>query len=142
LQLLLLRRTATVVTAVAFTAATTAAASTDTAGERVHATGRLVAVTLRDFAIVMPAKLPPGPRTFVLHNQGSFPHNFTTIYGPVRFHSPAVAPGRTLRLAVTLVPGAYVVACTLLNGGHLAQGMLTLFTIGSRAHGSSHWHYP
>ncbi len=103
---------------------------------------RSVTVTLREFAIVLPAKLRPGPTTFVLHNRGRFPHNFTTIYGPVRFHSPTVAPGGTTRLSVDLVPGVYVVACTLLNGGHLAEGMLTEFTIGSRAHGSGHWHYP
>jgi hypothetical protein len=130
-----------VVAAVALAAATTAAASADTTSGRVTP-GRLVVVTLRDFAIVLPTRLPPGQTTFVLRNQGSFPHNFTAIYGHVRFHSPTVAPGTTVRLSVNLVPGAYLVACTLLNGGHLAEGMLTLFTIGSRAHGSSHWHYP
>ena len=112
------------------------------AGPRALDSSRTVAVTLREFAIVLPAKLRPGPTSFVLHNRGRFPHNFTTIYGPVRFHSPTVPPGGTTRLSVDLVPGAYVVACTLLNGGHLAEGMLTEFTIGSRAHGSGHWHYP
>ena len=103
---------------------------------------RSVTVTLREFAIILPAKLRPGSTTFVLQNRGRFPHNFTAIYGPVRFHSPTVPPGGTTRLTVDLVPGAYVAACTLLNGGHLAEGMLTEFTIGSRAHGSGHWHYP
>jgi uncharacterized cupredoxin-like copper-binding protein len=60
----------------------------------------------------------------------------------VRFHSRTVAPGATMRLTVRLVPGAYLVACTILNGGHLAEGMLARFTIGSRAHGSGIWHYP
>jgi hypothetical protein len=83
-----------------------------------------------------------GPTTFVIHNRGRFPHNFTAVYGPVCFHSGTVLPGATKRLALTLVPGAHVAACTVLNGGHLARGMLTLFTIGSRAHGSAHWHYP
>jgi hypothetical protein len=40
------------------------------------------------------------------------------------------------------VPGVYVIACTVLNGGHLAQGMIARFTIGTRAHGSATWHYP
>ena len=90
----------------------------------------------------MPARLRPGPTRFVIHDRGRFPHNFTAIYGPVRFHSGTVTPGSTVRVTATLVPGAYVVACTILDGGHLARGMLTLFTVGSRAHGSSHWHYP
>lgn len=101
-----------------------------------------VAVSLREFAITMPTKLRPGATTFVIHNRGRFPHNFTVIYGPAGFRSGTVPPGSTVRLVATLVPGVYVVACTILHGGHLARGMLTLFTIGSRAHGSSHWHYP
>lgn len=101
-----------------------------------------MAVTLREYAIVMPAKLRPGETTFVLRNRGRFPHNFTAIYGPVRFHSRDIAPGRTVRLKVALVPGAYMVACTVLDGGHLARGMFALFTIGSRRHGSAVWRYP
>ncbi len=101
-----------------------------------------IRVRLTEYAIVMPAKLRPGRTTFVLENGGRFPHNFTAIYGPVLFHSPDVQPGRTARLTVTLVPGAYMVACTILNGGHLAQGMFALFTIGARSHGSGTWHYP
>lgn len=103
---------------------------------------RTVTVTLREYAIVMPAKLRPGKTTFVLRNRGRFPHNFTALYGPVRFHSPDVAPGQTVSLTSVLVPGAYIVGCTVLNGGHLARGMFALFTIGSRAHGSAVWRYP
>ena len=99
-------------------------------------------MTLQEYAILMPAKLRPGRTTFLLHNRGRFPHNFTAIYGPTRFHSREVAPGRTAQLTANLKPGAYLVACTVLNGGHLAQGMFTLFTIGTRQHGSATWHYP
>ena len=106
------------------------------------APARTVSVTLREYAIVMPATLRPGRTTFVLHNKGRFPHNLTALFGPVRFRSGDVAPGRTVRLTVSLVPGAYLVGCTVLHGGHLAQGMFTLFTIGSRRHGSGVWHYP
>jgi hypothetical protein len=123
-------------------AAAGGAAPGSAARQRIRAGTQLVSVTLREYAIVLPRRLRPGRTTFVLHNRGRFPHNFTTLFGPVRFHSPTVLPGATRRLTVTLVPGAYVVACTLLNGGHLAMGMLTLFTIGSRAHGSGVWHYP
>ncbi|MHB8470124.1 MAG: multicopper oxidase domain-containing protein [Gaiellaceae bacterium] len=118
------------------------ATATHSSALAARAAGRPVAVTLREFAIVLPARLRPGPTTFVLHNRGRFPHNFTALYGPSRFHSGTVPPGATRRLAVTLAPGEYLVACTILNGGHLAQGMLAQFTIGSRTHGSGHWHYP
>lgn len=101
-----------------------------------------VPVTLREYAIVLPRQLRPGPTTFVVRNRGRFPHDFTAIYGPVRFASREVPPGGALRLRVSLVPGAYMVACTVLDGGHLAQGMFALFTIGSRRHGSAVWHYP
>lgn len=104
--------------------------------------GQAVAVSLREFAISMPAMLRPGPTTFVIHNRGRFPHNFTAIYGPVRFHSGTVLPGETKRMTAALVPCAYVIACTILDGGHLARGMLTLFKIGSRAHSGANWHYP
>jgi plastocyanin len=102
----------------------------------------LVTVTLREYAIAMSAELRPGRTTFLLHNRGRFPHNFTAIYGPTRFHSRDVPPGGTVRFTTVLVPGAYMVACTVLAGGHLAQGMFALFTIGTRAHGSAAWHYP
>lgn len=106
------------------------------------APARTVPVALREYAIVMPARLRPGRTTFVLHNQGRFPHNVTALFGPVRFRSGDVPPGHTVRLTVSLVPGAYLVGCTVLHGGHLAQGMFTLFTIGSRRHGSAVWRYP
>ena len=122
-------------------AAALVAAATATA-TAASSTGRPVNVTLREYAIVLPVHLRPGPTTFVLHNRGRFPHNFTALYGPVHFHSRTVAPGATARLTVRLVPGEYLVACTVLNGGHLAEGMLAQFTIGSRAHGSGSWHYP
>jgi hypothetical protein len=101
-----------------------------------------VAVTLREYEILLPPKLRPGSTIFVLRNRGRFPHDFTVLYGPTRFNSSEIPPGATRRLRATLVPGAYLVACTVLNGGHLAQGMYTVFTVGSRAHGSAHWHYP
>lgn len=104
--------------------------------------GRPVDVTLQEYAIVMPPALRPGLTTFVVRNEGKFPHNFTALFGPVRFRSGTVLPGHTSRITVKLVPGAYLVACTILNGGHLAQGMYTRFTIGTRAHGSGLWHYP
>lgn len=103
---------------------------------------QVVQVTLREYSIALPVKLRPGATTFVIHNRGRFPHNVTAIYGPGRFHSGTVLPGKVKRMKATLVPGAYLVACTILDGGHLARGMFAIFTIGSRAHGSAHWHYP
>jgi hypothetical protein len=103
---------------------------------------QVVQVTLREYSITLPGKLRPGATTFVIRNRGRFPHNFTGIYGPVRFESGTVLPGAVKRIRATLVPGAYLVACTILDGGHLARGMFAVFTIGTRAHGSAHWHYP
>jgi hypothetical protein len=119
-----------------------AAASANARTERAPANTQVVRVTLQEYAILMPGKLRPGRTTFLLRNRGRFPHNFTVLYGPTRFHSRDVLPGTTAALTVTLKPGAYLVACTVLNGGHLAQGMFTLFTIGTREHGSATWHYP
>jgi len=123
-------------------AALAAVGAAPTAAAAQPQSGRVVRVTLREYTILLPARLRPGKTTFLLHNRGRFPHNFTALYGPVRFHSRDVAPGQTARLTVSLVPGAYLVGCTVLNGGHLAQGMFALFTIGSRPHGSAVWHYP
>ena len=131
-------RARTALAAVTLAAAAVAAPS----AARSHTTTQVVRVTLKEYAILMPAKLRPGRTIFVLHNGGRFPHNFTALYGPTRFHSRDVTPGTTVRLTATLKPGAYLVGCTILNGGHLARGMFTLFTIGSRAHGSGKWHYP
>lgn len=122
--------------------AVVAAAIADASAAGTHTATQVVRVTLKEYAILMPATLRPGRTTFVLHNGGRFPHNFTALYGPTRFRSGTVGPGTTVRLTATLKPGAYLVGCTILNGGHLAQGMFTLFTIGSRAHGSGKWHYP
>jgi hypothetical protein len=119
-----------------------ATASANARTERAPASTQVVRVTLQEYAILMPAKLRPGPTTFLLHNRGRFPHNFTVLFGPTRFHSRDVLPGTTASLRVALRPGAYLVACTVLNGGHLARGMFTLFTIGTRQHGSATWHYP
>ncbi len=116
------------------------AGATPAAGER--GAPQLVRVTLREYTIGVPARLKPGPTTFVIRNVGRYPHNFTAIFGPIRFASATVGPGQTTRLEVKLVPGAYVAACTVLDGGHIAKGMIRVFTIGSRAPGSGVWQYP
>ena len=112
-----------------------------TTGSRRSATQR-VTVTLEEFKIILPAKLKPGRTMFLISNRGRYPHDLVAIWGPVRFASPTLAPGGKITLTVTLVPGVYVVACTVLAGGHIARGMLGLFTIGSRSPGSPIWHYP
>lgn len=101
-----------------------------------------VAVTLKEFTIGVPLKLKPGWTTFLIRNRGQYPHNFVAIWGPVRFAGKTIGPGETTRLTVDLVPGAYVAACTVLDGGHIARGMVRIFTIGSRSPGSASWHYP
>ena len=121
--------------------ALTAAPLGHTTGSRRSATQQ-VTVTLEEFKIILPVKLKPGRTTFRISNRGHYPHDFVAIWGPGRFTSPTLAPGGRTTLTVTLVPGVYVVACTVLAGGHIAHGMLGLFTIGSRSPGSPIWHYP
>ena len=69
-----------------------------------------MAVTLREYAIVMPAKLKPGRTTFVLRNRGVFPHNFTAIYGPVTQWS-------TSRIDLTWHSGQWLVTGVRSHGG-------------------------
>ena len=47
-----------------------------------------VSVTLSEFKIKgVPAKLKPGAVTFNVKNAGKFPHDFTVLYGPVKWKS-------------------------------------------------------
>ena len=92
-----------------------------------------VPVTLKEFKIVMPAKLQPGPTTFVLKNTGKFPHDMVVAYHAQgsQFGSPTVQPGKTVKFTTTLKPGAYLVVCMMNNGFHESQGMIARFTVGT-----------
>jgi uncharacterized cupredoxin-like copper-binding protein len=101
-----------------------------------------VPVTLKEFKIVLPATLKPGPTTFVLKNTGKFDHDMVVAYHAQgsAFHSPTVKPGQTVRFSTTLRPGAYVVVCMMNNGFHAAQGMIARFSVGSFDFKTGKWH--
>jgi plastocyanin len=82
----------------------------------------MVEVHVKEYAIQMPETLPPGPTTFVIHNDGAKKHSFK-IEGPgiEEIITTPVAPLETANLTVTLKPGDYKVYCPI--GSHEAKGM-------------------
>jgi plastocyanin len=99
-----------------------------------------VTVTLNEFHIKgVPAKLKPGATTFKVKNAGKFPHNLGTIFGPAHFKSATLKPGSTQAVTVTLVPGAYIVICTVGGGFHASQGMIAHFSVGTFDFATGKW---
>jgi uncharacterized cupredoxin-like copper-binding protein len=96
------------------------------ADEKAPAPAGAVEVHLTEYAIQMPATLPAGPTTFVLHNDGIKKHAFR-IEGPgiEQTQSEILDAHSTVNLQVTLQPGEYKIVCPI--GSHSAKGMsLTL----------------
>lgn len=87
-----------------------------------------VEVRLTEYAIDMPHTLPPGPTTFVLHNEGHKSHSFK-LEGPgIADMTPVIVkPNRTGTAEVTLQPGEYKVWCPI--GSHSAKGMTMTLTV-------------
>jgi hypothetical protein len=87
-----------------------------------------VEVHLTEYAIQMPATLPAGPTTFVLHNDGLKKHAFR-IEGPgiEQTQSEILDAHSTANLQVTLQPGEYKVVCPI--GSHSAKGMSLTLTV-------------
>jgi plastocyanin len=81
-----------------------------------------VEVRLSEYVIEMPHTLPPGPTTFLVHNDGSKSHSFK-IQGPGIDSTleAIVRPHASGSLQVTLQPGDYTVYCPI--GSHSAKGM-------------------
>jgi uncharacterized cupredoxin-like copper-binding protein len=93
---------------------------------------KTVSVSLSEFKIKgVPAKLPTGAVTFNVKNTGKFPHDFVTIFGPVRWKTAMLQPGSSATVSATLKPGAYIIVCNVGAGFHASQGMITRFTVGS-----------
>jgi plastocyanin len=86
------------------------------------AAGAPVEVSLREFAIDMPASLPAGPTIFTVTNVGTIEHSFEIegkgIEQELEHH---LKPGETMTLQVDLEPGTYEVYCPV--DGHKEQGM-------------------
>jgi uncharacterized cupredoxin-like copper-binding protein len=91
-----------------------------------------VSVSLSEFKIKgVPAKLKPGAVTFKVNNKGKFPHDFVTIYGPARWKTAMLQPGKSASVHATLKPGAYIIVCNVGAGYHASQGMIAKFTVGT-----------
>lgn len=92
-----------------------------------------VEVTLRDFAIELPASLRPGPTTFRVVNAGPSTHNFA-ILGPegetavveAQLPEPLESNG-TATLSADLKPGQYRAWCPVKD--HADHGMTRKFVV-------------
>jgi|SRR3954447_5126496 plastocyanin len=98
-----------------------------------------VSVRLSEFNIGMPTRLKAGQTTIKFWNAGSFGHNFTIVAGPDTFGSKTFTKNQTGTLARNLKPGAYLAVCTVRNGGHMRDGMVVSFTVGTQNAQTGEW---
>jgi uncharacterized cupredoxin-like copper-binding protein len=105
------------------------------AGAAVGATtGRSIAakttvqVTVREYRISLSTRtLPSGTVRLVVHNTGKLAHRLS-ISGPgLSTTTPAIAPGATRGLTMSLPGGAFTLWCPL--GSHASLGMKTTLTV-------------
>jgi uncharacterized cupredoxin-like copper-binding protein len=91
---------------------------------RTAATGVTVKVQETEYKITLAThKVRHGVVTFVVANVGKIPHNLTIQGGK---HTANIAPGKTVKLTVTLKKGAYTLYCSV--PGHRQLGMVTKLT--------------
>jgi plastocyanin len=101
---------------------------------------RNVSIRLAEFDIGGTTRLPSGGQyTFRFWNAGSFPHNFVVLAGPTRFTSQTLQRNGTQNLGVNLRPGAYLAVCTVREGGHMNNGMVHTFTVGTQDAQTGEW---
>jgi hypothetical protein len=90
---------------------------------------RVLQVTLTEFRITpQDIRGQAGPLTIFVHNFGRLSHNLAISRdGRADVSTQAIPPGQTSELAVTLSPGIYQLASTILSDQALgAYGTLTL----------------
>jgi uncharacterized cupredoxin-like copper-binding protein len=88
------------------------------------ATGVSVTATEVEYKITLSThKVHHGVVTFVVKNAGHIAHNLTIHGGK---HTASIAPGKTVKLTVTLKKGAYTLYCSV--PGHRQLGMVTKLT--------------
>jgi len=98
-----------------------------------------VSVRLSEFNIGMPTRLKAGQTTFKFWDAGQFQHNFTVVVGPDKFGSANFTKNQTGTLGRNLKPGAYLAICTIRNGGHMRDGMVVTFTVGTQNPQTGEW---
>ena len=103
-------------------------------------TAQNVSVRLSEYNIGMPTRLKAGQTTFKFWDAGKFSHNFTIVAGPDKFGSANFNANQTGTLSRDLKPGAYLAICTVRNGGHMSQGMVISFTVGTQDQATGEWH--
>lgn len=101
------------------------------AGVVAHASGtaKTITVTEKEYKIGLSTrKAAAGSVRFVIRNTGKLTHQFA-IAGPglKTKKSPMIAPGKTVRLRVTLKAGKYSIWCPI--PGHAALGMKATLTV-------------
>jgi plastocyanin len=101
--------------------------------------GQNVSVRVSEYDFGMPTRLKAGPTTFKFWDAGSFSHNFTIVAGPDTFGSKTFAKNETGTLSRNLKPGAYLAVCTVRNGGHMRDGMVITFTVGTQNAQTGEW---
>ena len=92
--------------------------------------GTSVGVIEKEFSITLATpSFTPGPYTFTIQNQGSFPHNLT-IKGPGvdTKASPTMGRGESGSLTVALQKGSYELWCSV--PGHKDRGMDMTIKVG------------
>ena len=81
----------------------------------------------------VPKNLKAGKVKFTFRNTSTgIKHNFTVVktFGVAKaFTSHTIAGGKSRTATITLGKGTYVALCTIFNGGHAANGMLTAFQV-------------
>ncbi len=88
----------------------------------------IVPVTLRDFAIEMPASVPAGSLTFAVTNLGKQPHNFSIVGEGVEHRFVReLGPGESQSMFIILLPGTYQIYSPVDNDR--GKGMLATLTI-------------
>jgi plastocyanin len=98
-----------------------------------------VSVRLSEFNFGMPTRLKAGQTTFKFWDAGQFTHNFTVVVGPEKFNSATFTKNQTGTLSRNLKPGAYLAICTIRNGGHMRDGMVITFTVGTQNPQTGEW---
>jgi uncharacterized cupredoxin-like copper-binding protein len=92
------------------------------------AAGKPVAVTENEFHVILaPKTLPAGSYTFVVKNAGKIQHDLAVVGSGVNVKTPLINPGATASVTAKLVPGSYVLFCTV--PGHRAAGMVAKLTV-------------
>jgi plastocyanin len=101
---------------------------TAAASSSAPADAQTVRVTSTNFAFSLDAaRVPAGPVTFVLQNDGPAAHDFAIRGNGVNQKTPVIERGQSARLTVALKPGTYTYICTIPGHDHL--GMEGTFTV-------------